>query len=152
VNVAKLIQETLALVENRALSEKKNIKTQLPDDVPTLQADPHQLEQVFLNLVNNALDAVEENGLVTIAVRTENKAIVIDVADNGGGIHEEDQRRVFDPFFTNKPVGKGTGLGLSICFGIVQRMHGEITVESVPGQGARFTVTMPVKQPEYKER
>jgi two-component system NtrC family sensor kinase len=146
VNVTKLIQETVALLENRALTEKKNIKTRIFPDLPTLQADPHQLEQVFLNLVNNALDAIDENGTVTMEVRAEKSSVFIDVADNGSGITEEDLKRVFDPFFTNKPVGKGTGLGLSICFGIVQRMSGEITVASKPGVGATFTVRLPLMQ------
>jgi len=151
VNVAKLIKETLALVNNRAQTEKKKIETRLPSNLPTLQADPHQLEQVFLNLVNNALDAVDEGGAVTIEVRAEKKSVIIDVADNGPGIPEEDLKRVFDPFFTNKPVGKGTGLGLSICFGIVQRMNGEITVESELCRGAKFTICLPLKQPGYIE-
>ncbi len=149
VNVARLVRETVALVENRALSEKKRIETRLPDDLPALQADPHQLEQVFLNLVNNALDAVDENGVVTIQARTERKSIIVEVADNGSGIAEEDLKRVFDPFFTNKPVGKGTGLGLSICFGIVERMNGRITVESTPGCGSTFTVHLPVEETEH---
>lgn len=144
VNVAKLIRETVALVENRALSEKKEIETRLPKDLPAFEADPHQLEQVFLNLVNNALDAIDAHGTVTIQARAEHKSIIIDVTDNGSGIAEEDLKRVFDPFFTNKPVGKGTGLGLSICFGIVERMNGKITAESIPGCGSTFTVRLPL--------
>jgi PAS domain S-box-containing protein len=151
VNVAKLIKETLALVNNRIQTERKKVEIRLPSRLPALQADPHQLEQVFLNLVNNALDAVDEDGTVTIEVMAKNKSVIIDVADDGPGIPEEDLKRVFDPFFTNKPVGKGTGLGLSICFGIVQRMNGEISVESDAGRGAKFTVCLPLKQPEQIE-
>ncbi|UCD56393.1 MAG: PAS domain S-box protein [Candidatus Hydrogenedentota bacterium] len=146
VNVTRLLEETVALVENRARSEGKKIETHLSADLPGLTADPHQLEQVFLNLVNNALDAVDSNGAVTINAWTENNSFAIEFSDDGVGIAEEDLDKIFDPFFTTKPVGKGTGLGLSICFGMVQRMNGTISVSSKPGVGTIFTVRLPLKR------
>ncbi|GAB4352306.1 MAG: hypothetical protein Kow0099_36540 [Candidatus Abyssubacteria bacterium] len=145
VNLAKLIEETSALVENRGLVEQKTIVTEVADRMPCLTADPHQLEQVFLNLVNNALDAVERNGTVKVRVRAEEDFAVIEVADDGVGIPEENLKKIFDPFFTTKPIGKGTGLGLSICFGIVQRMNGTISVVSKPHAGSTFTVRLPLR-------
>lgn len=145
VNVPKVLEETVALLQNRALAEGKKIEVHLIPDLPPLNADPHQLEQVLLNLVNNALDAVDKDGVVTIKVRTENNSIMIDVKDDGVGIAEEHLKKVFDPFFTTKPIGRGTGLGLSICFGIVQRMDGVISVDSKPGTGTIFTVCFPLE-------
>jgi PAS domain S-box-containing protein len=144
VNLPKLVEETIALVENRALAERKTIVTEVAEGVPCLTADPHQLEQVFLNLVNNALDAVERNGTIKVRIRAQGDTVVIEVADDGVGISEDNLKKIFDPFFTTKPIGRGTGLGLSICFGIVQRMNGTISVVSKPGAGSTFTVRLPV--------
>lgn len=145
VDIAKLIGETAMLLESRALAEAKTIATQIPADLPMLVSDPHLLEQVFLNLANNALDAVESGGDVTIAALVERDEMVIEVTDNGSGIDEENLKKIFDPFFTTKPIGKGTGLGLSICFGIVEGMGGTISVRSRPGEGATFVVRLPLK-------
>jgi PAS domain S-box-containing protein len=147
VNIIRLVEETVALLENRARAERKTIETHLPTDTPRLSADSHQIEQVFLNLLNNALDAVDAGGTVTIRALTENGSIRIDVTDDGTGISDEALKKIFDPFFTTKPIGKGTGLGLSICFGIVQRMNGTISVNSNPGAGTTFTVRLPLDQP-----
>ncbi|MBI5116783.1 PAS domain S-box protein [Candidatus Poribacteria bacterium] len=146
VNVTRLLQETVALVENRTNSEHKRIETHMPSDPPKFYSDPHLLEQVFLNLVNNALDAVKEGGTVIVKGRTENNWLIMDFIDDGIGISDEAQKKIFDPFFTTKPIGKGTGLGLSICFGIVQRMSGTISVDSKPGVGTTFTVRLPVER------
>ncbi len=152
VNIARLLAETVALVENRARSEDKQIETFMPPEPPTLYADPHQLEQVFLNLVNNALDATGKGGTVAVKARAEDNWLIMDFIDNGIGISDEDLKKIFDPFFTTKPIGKGTGLGLSICFGIVQRMNGTISVDSRPGAGTIFTVRLPLEQARQPER
>jgi two-component system NtrC family sensor kinase len=116
--------------------------------LPPVWADPMQIEQVFLNLVTNACDAMEEVGTGTITIRTELAAgsrVGLSVTDTGPGIPPDLQTRIFDPFFTTKEVGKGTGLGLSICHGIVEEHGGELTVESpvADGRGARFTIVLP---------
>jgi signal transduction histidine kinase len=103
------------------------------------------LEQVILNLVLNALDAVEEEQ-GQIVVRTRHKAedrITLEVIDNGRGIEAEHLQKLFEPFFTTKPVGQGTGIGLSTCYNIIQAHGGSISVDSAPGEGAVFTVTLP---------
>lgn len=143
VNLSKLFDGTAALVGNRALSERKNIILDVAPNVGTIEADPNQLEQVFLNLVNNALDAVDRNGTVTVRAKMEDETIVIDVDDDGLGIPEQHLKKIFDPFFTTKPLGKGTGLGLSICFGIIQEMNGTISVTSKPRTGTTFTIRLP---------
>jgi PAS domain S-box-containing protein len=152
VDLEKLIGETLALVENRTRVEHKKIVARIPSGLPQMTGDPHLLEQVFLNLINNALDAVEDGGIVTIHGRGEGREIAVDIIDNGSGIDEENLEKIFDPFFTTKPIGKGTGLGLSICFGIVERMGGSISIQSDPGAGATFTVRLPVEAERNVER
>ncbi len=116
--------------------------------LPPVWADPMQIEQVLLNLVTNARDAMEEVGTGTITIRTELTAgsgVGLSVTDTGPGIPPDFQTRIFDPFFTTKEVGKGTGLGLSICHGIVEKHGGELTVESpvADGRGARFMIVLP---------
>jgi two-component system cell cycle sensor histidine kinase/response regulator CckA len=127
----------------------KNIEVEmdLDSDLPVTMADFHQLQQVFVNIINNAEQAMSddhEQHALRITSRQSGDMIRITFADDGPGISEENIKRVFDPFFTTKEVGKGTGLGLSICYGIVEEHGGRISVESTPGQGATFTVEIPV--------
>jgi PAS domain S-box-containing protein len=152
VDIANLLKETVALVENRSKSEGKKVKLCLPVELPCLNADPHQLDQVFLNLVNNALDAVDTGDTVIVKACTEDDAVAIEFIDEGTGIPEENLRKIFDPFFTTKAVGKGTGLGLAICFGIVQQMNGVLLVNSTPGRGTTFTVRLPLVQQTQPEK
>lgn len=113
-------------------------------DLPLIPGYFGKLNQVFINLIANANQAVPENGLIRIATRLVDGWIEVVIRDNGCGISEENMRQLFTPFFTTKPVGEGTGLGLSISHGMVQEHDGEIVVESQPGEGATFTVRLPV--------
>jgi PAS domain S-box-containing protein len=112
--------------------------------VPPLRCAPRQLEQAFLNLVMNAVQAVQGRGRVAVSTRCAGDRIVIDVEDDGCGIEPEIRDRIFDPFFTTKAAGEGTGLGLGIAYQIVRGHGGEIAVESQPGQGSRFRVELPL--------
>jgi two-component system NtrC family sensor kinase len=106
-------------------------------------SDRGQLQQVFLNIINNAFAAVEDHGRIEIGVKeVDAGTLAVWIADNGVGISEEHLSRIFDPFFTTKK-GAGTGLGLSITYGIVQKLGGDIQVQSEVGEGTRFTVTLP---------
>jgi two-component system NtrC family sensor kinase len=123
-----------------------NIKLHLDlaEDLPLAAADPHQLQQVFLNLVNNAVDAIlEASATGELWVRTAKEAdkFVIEFVDSGPGV--KDPSKVFDPFYTTKPVGKGTGLGLSICYGIITEHGGQIRVSNLPPRGACFSIELP---------
>ena len=116
--------------------------------IPDIECLPSQINQVVMNLLVNAAQAMgEERGCITIRTGTEGGQVWLEVADNGAGIAPDELPRIFDPFFTTKPIGKGTGLGLSLSYGIVQKHQGRIDVESVLGQGTRFRVTLPIVQP-----
>ena len=111
--------------------------------LPPVTCVPQELQQVFLNLVMNASQAIGKAGTIWITSRAEGDGVVVDVEDDGGGIAPEILEKIFDPFFTTKPVGEGTGLGLSLAFGIVRKHGGEITVASEPGSRTRFSVRLP---------
>jgi two-component system NtrC family sensor kinase len=109
--------------------------------------DPHQVQQVFLNIINNARQAIEGHrpkGVIQVVTEVKGDRIRVIFQDNGPGIEEENLSKVFDPFFTTKEVGKGTGLGLSLCYGIIKEHGGTITASSKQGQGATFTVELPL--------
>ena len=153
VEINDLIEELVALSAQKAKYSNVTINTDLQKDLPPLQVSETEVQQVFLNLINNALDAMEnKGGVIDITTLMEGDHIAVQVADNGPGIPEANLARIFDPFFTTKPVGKGTGLGLSICYGIIKKMGGEIDVHSVMGVGTTFRVMIPLpNQDESQE-
>ncbi len=121
------------------------IKQSLEPDLPAIKGNPAELEQVILNLILNALDAVEEQqGEILLQTRRKDGGYnILQVIDNGRGIEADHMKKLFEPFFTTKPVGQGIGIGLSTCYHIIQSHGGDISVDSTPGQGAAFTVTLP---------
>ncbi|MBI2556131.1 MAG: ATP-binding protein, partial [Planctomycetes bacterium] len=145
-NIHHLINNTLLLVEHRLKIHKINLHKTLDEDVPPLLVDGNQIQQVILNLVNNAVDALPQGGDMFIETRLNKEAKSVEIVfdDNGIGISSEDLKRVFDPFFTTKEPGRGTGLGLSICNNIISAHNGEITLESRLGNGTRFVVSLPI--------
>lgn len=146
VQLNDLIEELIALSEQRAKYSNVTIHTDLQGDLPTIRVSQTELQQVLLNLINNSLDAMEkEGGALEISSRLDGEFIAVKVADTGPGIPGANLVRIFDPFFTTKPVGKGTGLGLSICYGIIKKMGGDIEVRSTVGAGAAFLVKIPLK-------
>ncbi len=114
--------------------------------LPPVECMPSQIGQVFMNLLVNAAQAIEQKGVITVRTGSSGNEVWVEVADTGKGIAPEHLGRIFDPFFTTKPVGKGTGLGLSLSYGIIQKHHGRIEVASEPGKGARFRVWLPLQQ------
>ena len=142
------IREIVSLTAQMARYNNVTIRTDLGADLPWIRFSPAELQQVILNLINNAIDAMGREGGV-IRIRTginpdDPGFILIEVRDNGPGIPSQNLDRVFDPFFTTKPVGQGTGLGLSICYGIIRKMGGRIEVESAAGQGTSFYISLPL--------
>ena len=146
------IDSTLNIVRNE-IKYKADVAKDY-GELPQVECLPSQLNQVFMNLLVNAAHAMKDKERGTITVRTgkiRDDAVWIEVSDDGCGISPENLKRIFDPFFTTKPVGKGTGLGLSLAYGIVQKHHGRIEVESKVGQGTTFRVTLPVSQADASE-
>jgi two-component system NtrC family sensor kinase len=144
VQLNDLVEEIVALCEQRAKYSNIHIRMNLMPDLPTIYASPSEMQQVLLNLINNAVDAMEKSGGdIDITTRVEGAYVVLDVGDTGPGIPQSNLARIFDPFFTTKAVGKGTGLGLSICYGIIHKMGGEISVNSAVGIGAVFRIPRP---------
>ena len=145
VSVNELIEETVSFIENEATTHNIIIEQLLDKDLPTTMTDGPQLQQVFLNLLNNCLDAVEQNGRITITTKADDTAIFIGFADSGPGISADVMKQMFDPFFTTKDPGKGTGLGMSICYDIMKKLGGKIEVKNKKTGGAIFTLTLPLK-------
>jgi len=144
VQINEIIGEIVSASEQRTRDSNINIVMQLNPELPKVAGSPSEMQQVLLNLINNAIDAIGSGGgSITISSRLEGENVTIDVADTGQGIPDGLTNRIFDPFFTTKPVGKGTGLGLSICYGIINKMGGDITVDSRVGIGTTFHVHLP---------
>ena len=143
VNLLSLIEETVALVANQAKLQQVEVTTIFSDEAVFVNGIPTLLQQVFINLFLNAINAMPDGGVLSISVETSGCEVLIRVADTGHGISRDDIDKVFDPFYTSSPVGKGTGLGLSICYSIVKEHFGSIEVVSNEGEGSAFTVRMP---------
>ncbi len=155
VQINELLREVISLSQQRAKYSNVTIRTSLDESLPAVKVSESEMQQVFLNLINNALDAMEKTGgTLKIASRTvsgpHGQELLIRVEDEGNGIPEANLSRIFDPFYTTKPVGKGTGLGLSICYGIIKQLNGDIEVKSAIGAGTCFTIRIPVKNENMK--
>lgn len=116
-------------------------------ELPDIECSPSQLNQVFLNLITNAAQAIEDEGRIYLHTQAEGDGVAIRILDTGSGMTDEVRARIFEPFFTTKPVGKGTGLGLSIVYRIIEDHHGRIDVRSKPGKGTEFIIHLPRRQP-----
>ncbi len=117
-------------------------------ELPMIECLPSELNQVYMNLLLNAGHAIAERGSIVVSTGVEGDEVWVEFQDNGAGISPELRQRIFDPFFTTKPVGSGTGLGLSISYGIINKHHGRIDLESTMGEGSRFRVVLPIRQPK----
>jgi two-component system NtrC family sensor kinase len=145
IPVARMLTEIAYLSSQRAKYSNVEIKTNFEENLPPVPASETEMQQVFLNLVNNALDVMEKTGgIITLGAKQSGNHIIVTVSDNGPGIADANIARVFDPFYTTKPVGKGTGLGLSICYGIINKIGGDINVHSTKGEGATFEIRFPI--------
>ena len=146
IKVNDILNNTLSLIEKQALFHNIEVVKTLDAELPYILGDNSQLQQVFINVILNAVQAMKEIGTLTINTfhDKKNDMVVIEISDTGCGIADESIDRIFDPFFTTKEVGEGTGLGLSIAYGIVTKHHGRMTVKSQVNEGSIFTIKIPV--------
>jgi two-component system NtrC family sensor kinase len=136
----------IEFLEKEILYRNINLKLNLMENLPKVETDKGQVQQVFLNIINNAIDAVKEGGQIEVySALKEGKFVQISIRDNGIGIPKDKLKQTFEPFYTTKEKGRGTGLGLSISYGIMQRLGGTILVESEVNKGTTFTVEVPIK-------
>ena len=138
------IEEAIKITWNK-LKYKAEINKSY-GEIPHCECNLQQLEQVFINLLTNAADAIEKHGEIKVATYSDNDFIYVKIEDSGSGIEKEKLKKIFDPFYTTKDIGEGSGLGLSISHGIIERHQGELTVESTPGKGSVFTIKLPLSR------
>jgi two-component system NtrC family sensor kinase len=147
VSINEVVADSVALHAYRMRVNRVEFVTELEPSLPRVTADYHQLQQVFVNILTNAEQAMAEahgKGRLEVKTQKAGDTVRISFADDGPGISQENLTNIFDPFFTTKDVGKGTGLGLSICYGIVEEHGGRIRADSVVGQGSTFVVELPI--------
>jgi signal transduction histidine kinase len=139
------IDSTLNIVGNEVKYKADVVKEY--GDIPDIECQPSHINQVIMNIVINGVHAIgPERGRITIRTGCDDTHVWIEIADTGAGIPKEIQKRIFDPFFTTKPIGSGTGLGLSLSYGIIQKHNGQIDVQSAPGCGTTFRITLPIRR------
>jgi two-component system NtrC family sensor kinase len=145
LDVNEIINETVGFLEKEALHRNIKLRLHLAQDLSRIASDRGQLQQVFLNILNNAFAAVQDGGLVAVATfERDIDTVGVTIQDDGHGMSEDTLKHIFEPFFTTKK-GSGTGLGLSITYGIVKKLGGDIEVQSKVGQGTRFVIYLPKK-------
>jgi two-component system NtrC family sensor kinase len=144
-DVNGVLSETIGFLMHEAIQRDITIKTDYDPKLPRITTDPGQLQQVFLNVVSNAIDAIGKKGNINVRTSHDSDELKIEIKDDGPGIQKDVLEKIFDPFFTTKGPGSGTGLGLSISHGIISQLGGIISVESRHGEGATFNICLPVK-------
>ena len=143
VNLADVISSATRLLSHQRHEEKVEFQIVTSAELPPIAGDAGQLQQVVIALATNAIDAMPEGGLLKISSRSNGGHVLIELSDTGVGIPQENITRIFEPFFTTKEVGKGTGLGLAVCYGILTEHGGSLDVQSTPGLGTTFTISLP---------
>jgi len=151
-NINDIMKNALGIVENEFRLRHVGLERELAEDMVKTLLDENQIEQVFINLLLNAVHAVEENGNVTVQSRLDSlhNKVQVEITDNGCGIAADDIKKIFEPFYSTKT--KGTGLGLAVSYGIIKNHHGDIRVYSVPGEITRFTIELPIRAENSSER
>ena len=143
-----LVEAAIESLQYQLSTGNIEVVTKLDPQLPLAMVDPHQIQQVILNIINNARQAMEAHqpkGRLNVTTESQGDFVRVIIQDNGPGIPEENLSKIFDPFFTTKEVGQGTGLGLSLCYGIIKEHRGRIVPRSKPGEGATFVVRLPLR-------
>ena len=143
IDINRVLGDVLSLVEHQLDAARIKVRREMAPELPPVRGNENKIQQVFFNLILNARDAMPKGGWLTLKTDADASGVTIEVADTGHGISKEDVKRIYDPFFTTKGIGRGTGLGLSVTYGILQEHGGAIFVDSAPGKGTTFQVTLP---------
>ncbi len=152
ININTIVEEVMGFLEKEALYSHIFFEMQLAEDLPEIWSDKGQLQQIFLNIISNSMDAISQSGVITIQTSLKAKdKILVEINDNGPGIKPHVMEHIFDPFFTTKETGKGTGLGLSITYGLVKKLGGDIKVHSIVKEGVTFYIYLPINTSNDKE-
>lgn len=146
VNLNTIVTNILYFIDVRFQSRGVKIVQHLEPALPSIQADPVQMSQVLVNLITNAIHAMPNGGKIEVRTRSKDNEVGLVVKDNGIGMSSEVRKKIFEPFYTTKPIGQGTGLGLSVVQGIIDEHQGRILVHSAPGKGSKFEVILPLRQ------
>jgi signal transduction histidine kinase len=153
INLGKVIDDVLGFLHKEAEYRNITVNLDIAPNIPEFRSDRGKLQQIFLNIVNNAFTAMDVGGRLDISVRLDDKkCITAKISDNGCGMSEEDLGKIYEPFFSTKTKTGGTGLGLSITYGLVQELGGKIQVTSKKGSGTTFTVSLPLEPPKLTEK
>lgn len=146
LDIVMVIEDSFSLVGNQLKINNINLETDIPVSVLYVHGNRSKLEQVFVSIITNAIQAIESDGTITVRLRSQEKdrKVRISISDTGPGIAKDDLKNIFEPFFTTKPVGEGTGLGLSVCRSLIHEHNGEVEVESTPDIGSTFTIILPL--------
>jgi len=151
IQINEFVSEVVDLLSQKFKYANIEVDVQLSPHLPSIDASATEIQQVLMNILQNAVYAMEKTGgKIIINTRVQNQHLYISINDNGPGIPSDNLARIFDPFFTTRPVGKGTGLGLSICYGIINKMGGRIDVESKVGEGTTFAIVLPLDNQKLK--
>jgi len=146
LNLNEAIRETIAFLKSDIFTKSARLDLNLSEDIPEIRSDKLQLEQIFLNLIKNAVDAISDSGQITITTSLSDSGLAqVSISDNGPGIPKERLKHIFEPFFTTKERGKGTGLGLFVSHAILRKLGGKISVQSETGKGTTFVIDLPLK-------
>jgi two-component system NtrC family sensor kinase len=148
ININTILDATLTFIEKQSIFHNVEVVKKYHPDLPLVMVDESQFQQVFMNIILNAIEAMKEVGVLTLETDYDKSIdmVVVRIADSGSGIPPEILDKIFDPFFTTKEVGRGTGLGLSIVYGIITRHNGRISVTSKVGSGTTFTIQIPTTE------
>ena len=150
IDVTKEIDTTLNILHSK-YKNRIEIHKEYEENLPRIESYGGQLNQVFMNILDNAFYAIEDKGDVYIRAKKLDNSVIIEIEDNGRGMEKEVANKIFDPFFTTKPVGKGTGLGMSISYKVIKEHNGDIRLKTKVGQGSTFIITLPINFEKAKE-
>ena len=151
IDLNRLVNDVILFLENESLHNRIKIRTDLESGLPPVQSDRTQLQQIFLNIINNAIDAIVQDGSIDISSTALHDGVEIKIKDDGPGMTPEILEHIFEPFFTTKELGKGTGLGLSITYGLIKKLGGTISVDSTVGNGTVFSIHIPFTSSNIEE-